>query len=290
VTSPLLKGNVRFARAVLGGVIAGLLLLLNPSSLLIVLPWIAFLLWRAKTPSASTFKPCALVLIVLATFAVAWCGRNYYQLGAFALRTNLGMTLFASNNDCAKSSLIREELNGCYQQSHPNVSLQEATLLHRLGEAQYDRIRIAASWQWVRANPEKFWWLTMARVWQFWFPATEELPAALGHGDQAVVTPDWMRAWATHQNHVAYGVWLITALSIPGLVLVSRRREPVAAFVVIALVTYPAMYYIVVSDIRYRYPVLWISLLLAGYFLSDVAEVWSRNRSHDATTIRNADA
>ena len=30
------------------------------------------------------------------------------------------------------------------------------------------------------------------------------------------------------------------------------------------------MYYVVVSDVRYRYPVLWLSLLGAGYLLSDL--------------------
>jgi hypothetical protein len=38
---------------------------------------------------------------------------------------------------------------------------------------------------------------------------------------------------------------------------------------------YPLMYYIVVSDLRYRTPVLWLSLLPAGYFLSMLT-----NRNH----------
>ena len=32
------------------------------------------------------------------------------------------------------------------------------------------------------------------------------------------------------------------------------------------------MYYVVVSDMRYRYPILWLSLLPAGYFLREIAE------------------
>jgi len=47
-------------------------------------------------------------------------------------------------------------------------------------------------------------------------------------------------------------------------------REPIVLFMLGVLAIYPVMYYVVVSDARYRYPVLWISLLAAGYCIDQV--------------------
>jgi len=54
-------------------------------------------------------------------------------------------------------------------------------------------------------------------------------------------------------------------LSIPGLILMARRREPVGIYLLTVLLLYPPMYYITIADVRYRYPVLWVSALAAGY-------------------------
>jgi len=279
VTSSSSHQNWSFTTSALGGILAGLLFLLNPSSLLVSITWLAFLLYRARPLSASTIKGCVILVAVLSAPILGWCGRNYHQLGAFVARTNLGMTLYASNNDCAQSSLIRDELNGCYQSHHPNVSLREATLLYTLGETKYDRVRLAETFRWVRAHPARFLRLTTARFWQFWFPATEKLGVKLGGRGHAYELPEWMQSWIARQNRLAYGIWAITALSIPGLVLMRLRREPVLAFMLLALAAYPPMYYVVVSDVRYRYPVLWLSLLPAGYFLAEIATGFSRMRN-----------
>jgi len=38
--------------------------------------------------------------------------------------------------------------------------------------------------------------------------------------------------------------------------------------VLFVLAVYPPIYYVVVSDVRYRYPVLWLTFLSAGYLLT----------------------
>jgi len=149
------------------------------------------------------------------------------------------MTLYASNNDCAESNFAENARNDCYP--HPNVSVSEARLLRALGEVQYDRKRIADTKYWIAQNPIRFMKLTLKRVWEFWFPRL---------GDRAYMT---------------YIIWLATALSIPGLILMARRREPVTVFTAAVLLIYPMLYYLVFTSVRYRYPVLWLSLLPAGY-------------------------
>jgi hypothetical protein len=170
-----------------------------------------------------------------------WSVRNYADFGTPSLKTNLGMTLFASNNDCASSSMLDELNSGCYAAHHPYGSLAEAKLLMRAGEGGYDRYRVAATMDWIRAHPGRFAGLTGRRIAEFWFPSP-------GYGLYARC------------------IWLVTALSIPGLFLM--KRNPVLKFLLVVFLAYPCLYYVVVSDYRYRYPMLWLSLLPAGYALT----------------------
>ncbi len=259
------------SRAVLGGTIAGLLFLLNPSSVLIVVPWIGFLLLNSGQHRSTAIKQAVLVLGLLVTFGMGWAIRNYFALGALVSRTNLGIALYVSNNDCAQSSLIRDELNNCYQTHHPNASVAEAEELHRLGEIQYDRMRTADTKVWIRSHGAQFANLTLTRIKEFWFPATENIPATIKFAN-AFNIPNYSQIWSHQQNRIARVMWLITALSIPGLILMGKRREAVTLYMLAVSAIYPLMYYVVVSDMRYRYPVLWLSLLQAGYFLREFAE------------------
>ena len=225
----------------LAGLIAGLLILLNPASVIVSAAWIAYLLIRRRTPLAKAARYCCGLAASLFLIISPWIVRNYREFGAPVLRTNLGMTLYASNNDCAQSSLIETGRNGCYQLYHPNASVGEARLLRALGEVAYDRGRVADTKSWIVANPTRFMRLTLSRFWEFWFPIKED------------------RAYMT------YIIWLATALSVPGLIVMARRREPVTFFVAAVLLIYPFVYYFVVTGVRYRYPVLWLSLLPVGY-------------------------
>lgn len=223
---------------VLAGLAAGGLVLMNPSSLMVTLPWIA---WVAIKRRAAAYS-CAL-MVALCLVVSMWVMRNDLTLGAPVLRTNFGMTVYASNNDCAAASLRAAEDDGCYEAHHPNTSREEARLVRTLGEVGYDRKRTADTVNWMTAHPGRFRRLTVERVWDFWFPSPVRSPSS------AVV-------------------WLVTWLSVPGLILMAWRREQATFFVLAVLIAYPLMYYIVVSDTRYRYPILWISGLAAGYFVS----------------------
>lgn len=231
----------------LAGVVSGSLFLLNPSSIMVFLPWLIYLYTRQRAHAAHATKYCCFLIATLCLFAAAWAGRNYHELGGFVVRTNLGLTLYASNNDCAESSLIKDALNRCYQAHHPNYSVSEAQLIRTLGEIRYDQKRIADSRSWMADHPRRFLRLTVKRIREFWFPPLDE------------------STYTGAASYAAYVIWIITALSIPGVILMAYRREPVTLFVIAVLLIYPLLYYIVVTDVRYRYPVLWLSLLTAGY-------------------------
>ena len=228
------------------GLCAGLLALAGPTSVLVSVPWMLWVLAGRRVPVWKTARSCVCFGAVLTIVILPWCLRNYYEIGTLSLRTNLGMTLFATNNDCAVPSLYGELESGCYQTHHPAGSLAEAQTLQRMGEPAFDRYRIAATAAWAQAHPRRFLHLTAARVAEFWFPSA---------------------------NYGLYAgcIWLVTALSIPGLWLL--RRERAVRFTASVFLLYPCLYYVVASDYRYRYPILWLTLLPAGYAIHSVLPV-----------------
>jgi hypothetical protein len=243
------KGSGVGSSAIISGLLGSALFFFNPSTLLITVPWMAWVSFRSYRRSERPTLYFGLVIGVMLVAGGGWALRNRADLGRAVVRTNLGMTLYASNNSCASPSLLASEASNCYQAHHPNTNIQEAALIRTLGEIKYDRMRVHDSITWINSHPHRFTMITIARICEFWLPIPGETPF------KSVV------------------VWIATILSLPGLFLMIRRRVGIAPFVYTVLLIYPLMYYIVVSDIRYRIPVLWLSLLPCGWFL---VSLWDR--------------
>ncbi|HEX7729112.1 MAG TPA: hypothetical protein VF392_08755 [Terracidiphilus sp.] len=256
VTAGMGGGQPSWKAALRGGMIGGALFLLNPSTTLIVVPWLAYL-QIASSNRRRLFGGIALLLVIVSLFALGWAVRNRLALGSFVVRTNLGSALYTSNNDCARPSLVESAQSGCYQTYNPNSSLNEAQLLRAMGEPAYDRMRTEDTKAWIRSHPSAFLQLTLARVREFWFPLLEQHPF----------------------NSVV--LWTGTVLSIPGMILAMRRHARPTLYLLTIFALYPLMYYAVVSDVRYRYPVLWASMLLAGFALRQlVPRKWQPRQSN----------
>jgi len=235
-------------RGILAGAALGVLFLMNQVVLLALLPWIAYLLLIRRDQPA--FRPLEM-LRFLVPFALAvllvilpWIMRNHRIWGEFVIRTNLGFALYASNSDCAEPSLAQELGNGCFQAMHPESNPVEAALLKSMGEPAYDRMRRQQAFTWMRSHPQRLLYLVRVRIAQFWFPVPTPPPRA------------------THM------IWIITVLSIPGFLLMLYRRVATAAVFGAIFLLYPLLYYVVVSEGRYRLPILWLSCLTAGYLLT----------------------
>jgi hypothetical protein len=227
----------------LAGVIAGALSLLNPVTVLICAAWVAFLLLSRRV---AVFRYAATLAAIVVLSNVPWLIRNYGIWHTLVLRTNFGMTLYSSNNDCADASLVKDGRNGCFQKTHPVASESEIGLLQTLGEVEYDHRRTHDAMAWIRTHQDRFRQLTLERTAQFWFPEPDQSP------------------------YTVYAIWAITLLSIPGIILMARRREAATLFLLVVWMVYPLTYYVVVACDRYRYPILWTSLLPAGYFLAQL--------------------
>jgi 4-amino-4-deoxy-L-arabinose transferase-like glycosyltransferase len=238
------KGRMSVRTAAAAGFAGGIISLANPATLLVFAPLVLFLLIEQRRPMKEVARYVAIFTLMVVVCNVPWVIRNYRIWHALALRTNFGMTLYSSNNDGAAASLDDDGRYGDYERTHPVASAAEIALMERLGEVEFDRMRTAAAMEWIRSHPARFRELTLRRALQFWFPKPSS------------------------PVHTSYVIWLITALSIPGLILALRNRVPFAWFILFVSAVYPLMYYVVVSADRYRYPVLWLSLLPAGYFLT----------------------
>jgi hypothetical protein len=261
-TALLLRRNVRpdYSGAI-AGTMVGILCLMNPMSLAISAPCAGFYLAVRKIPMRGCIRFFASLTLAAALVMLPWLARNYSIWGHAIIRTTLGIALYVSNNDCAEPSLAIELRSGCYDSTHPNMNVPEARLLAALGEPGYDHRRTADAMSWIRSHPSRFAWLTWNRFIQFWLP------------------------YPMPPVYTCYAIWVITALSLPGLILMAFQRERATVSILAVFLLYPPVYYIVVSDVRYRVPILWLSCLAAGYFASSLIQVWSKRSARRPAAV-----
>ena len=220
------------------GLAAALLFLLNPVSIFVVAPWFVL----ATRRGGATLRSAGLIAgIAFVLGCLPWIVRNYMVFHAMVPgRDDLGIALYASNNDCATPTLVGNMQNQCHDRMHPDASLNEATLVREMGELQYNRSRLAIAVQWIKSHPARFAGLTARRIAAFWFPPRD------------------------------YAIWLVTILSAPGLLAMLRFQRFAFWFMLAVHGCYPLVYYLVEANARYRYPILWLTLIAAGYAV-DVA-------------------
>jgi hypothetical protein len=219
----------RRRRVVAGGILGGVLLLFNPSPLAILLP-IAVAEWRQV-------RPVAVFLLLAGLVVVPWQVRNYLTFHElFFVRDNLGLELDVYNNDC-------EAFGASACVPHPVYSADERQAVGRMGETHYNRLRFRRAMAWFASHPGEALALTGKRMASFWFPVEAVRP--FGSCIAALTAA------------AGWGFWRLW-----------RDRHPAAAPMLAIAAVYPPVYYLVRFDLRYRYPILWLSILLAAYGIS----------------------
>ena len=182
-----------------------------------------------------------LVVVVFAgVVMIPWTVRNRVKLGGWIfMRSNLGIELDLANNDRSGPSMADNVKTGFG--FHPNGSVAEALRIRSIGEIGYNRERLSRAFKWIQGHPSRFVALTIARARMFW----------LGWwGDRAT-------AWV---------FTLATALAVVGCWFLWRTGNygPLRLIGVVWLF-YPLTYYVVQYVPRYRIPIWWTVLLMAGY-------------------------
>jgi hypothetical protein len=246
-TAATIEFDKPYGYAIIAGMLGGALFLFNPASTIVFVAWTANLLIWDGVGARRKVSYCCIALATSGLIAFGWMLRNDLVLGSFVARTNFGETFYTSNNDCAQPNLIDDIYNGCYSQYHPTGSLKEAKMLLRMGEVNYDRKRTKDTDAWILSHPARFAQLTAARIFYFWLPSLDRT------------------------RFKGAVIWIATILSLPGIMLMVYRRLRVTRFVIAVLFVYPLMYYLVMTSLRYRYPILWLTLLPAGYFIQWLA-------------------
>jgi hypothetical protein len=229
------------ALAVAYGAAWGASLLLAPSLAIVFALWLVGGFALAHSRAFLRFALLASA-VLLATLA-PWTVRNAVVMGSPVWgRDNLGLELYVANNDCAGPSFADNLRSGCHGATHPNVSAEEAQKVRVLGEVAYNRQRMADALDWVRSHPRRFGELSAERFLLYWFPVVQGPLTSLP-------------------------LWTVSALGLAGAVLAIRARPLAAWLLGGTLAVHAIAYYFVQHLLRYRYPVLWISFLLAAYAL-----------------------
>ncbi len=239
----------------------GIALLFSPAVLLVGLAWSLIAVYLLR--KTITVKKMAVLAFVPLLIITPWIARNYRAFHhIFLLRDNMGQTLAFSNNDCTTGWVKKDLSSGCLTRMNPYDTLEVAERVVREGEYQFNQDYLHDGTSWIGRNPGKFLSLTALRVRYFWFP-----PA------------DSEEGWLASLN-----IWMIcvlTALSVPGLYFIYARRRETAILLLSALLLYPAVYYLAQLDLRYRYPILWITVFSAAAALYEVASRWAGKPAGD---------
>ena len=241
------------------GILWGLLLLTGPSTGLV---WIGWLAVGAVYSWRRGFRAAWLPALILPLLMLApWTWRNYRVLGYPVLtRSDLGLELAVSNNPCAKYSWLLNDKSGCFWKNHPYLSTEDAGLVLALGEVNYNRMKMRQAMMWIRRNQRQFWRLTAERFVCFWFPS------ANGIFQDVLSNP--------RSPSSSWVLYPATVLSVPGIFLLWREHRKASWLCLSFLILFPPIYYIVDFDKRYRYPITWVTCLVAGYSIDRILRRW----------------
>jgi hypothetical protein len=228
------------------GSLMGFLILTSETVAPIYATWLAWEVWRHKY---AFFKRSLLPLVLLPVVIIApWTIRNYLVFHSFILiRDNFGLELSVSNNDCARFGIRRSEETGCFKKVHPNKSVNEARRVMDLGEVKYNALQLREALRWIISHPARFIKLSIMRFTAFWMPT------------EAFTVHD-----ASGRRLERVAIYLMTLLSVPGLVILCRRDIKSAAVLISCLSVFPVVYYIVEFEDRYRHPIMWVIFLLGA--------------------------
>lgn len=237
--------------AAVSGAIIGVGALLNPIILLgALLALSGEFVSRRGRQERMQVALCGAILLGTAALAIApWTYRNYVRLSAFVpIRSNFGLE-FAVGND-------PRNLDGTtfsVHPAHPTNDPAERERLRALGEIEYNRMRLREATGWVRENPGVFLEKSWRRLVLFWFP----------HGNGV-----WGRPTLVPVALKTATLAATTLMALGGLALAFAGRHPYR-FLFAGLLLGPSIPYAITHVFfRYRYPLLWLTFLLAGECLS----------------------
>jgi hypothetical protein len=222
------------------GASLGILALTSPSAGIIFIGLLAWMAWRDRLEIFARPHPYLVIVLLPALIVSPWMIRNYLVFHRIVpVRDNFGLELSASNNDCAR--FIADA--SCFAKVHANSNIDEARKVLAYGEPKYNDLKLREALYWIKTHPARFFRLFALRVAAFWMPASE------GRSNRP-------------ERIAIYG---LTLLSAAGLWILYQRDSRSAAVCMFCLGLFPLVYYINLSVLRHRYPILWLTFLLGAF-------------------------
>ena len=243
------------ARSILLGAGWGAVFHASPPLLLVAFGFTVFELWYSQHSRRWLLSAAMMAGVGLA--CTPWVWRNYVVFGEFVfIRSNFGLELRMGNHQGAAPDMEVMDRLDLRLQAHPRLHCEEAEKVKQWGEIEYMRRARRDALEWIRANPGAFLRLTALRVLHIWFGSL-------------------------HLPFVVAGTSLLTILAFFG----ARRvlpdlSAPQRAALLIPLAMFPLIYYAVAYMPRYRLPIDWILLMLAGVEVSHWIRRWQPEVRH----------
>lgn len=232
------------------GALFGALLLVNPAPLALV-PCFALLAHARRDTTARWLARLGAAGVVAFLVCLPWLARNQRELGAFALRTNLGVELHVGNFENAHG---RFEIG-----RHPAYDRAEFRRYRELGEVAYAAAVGREAWQWAAEHPGEFVRLSVYRVYLFWIGADPF------HDSRTTV--DGEGAERDPKSWIKFLAFALVGVAGLAGAIAWSRREAVGRAWLAAFVLFPAAYYVTHVSERYRFPIEPLLVLCAAWLV-----------------------
>jgi 4-amino-4-deoxy-L-arabinose transferase-like glycosyltransferase len=235
--------NLWLAYGLLWGVIA----LTNPSCC-IFLPfaglWACFQLGQRKQPWLAMATISGIIFLALIT---PWEIRDYRMFHKLMpIRGNGGAELRLGNGPGAQGL--------CMVELHPSQHPPQLDLYREMGEVAYVQMRKQQAAEWMRAHPWQTATLWMKKIVYYW--------AGIPNGSNT-----WIGVQGKNSMYLAWSV-----MAWWGLGRMLRKKMKAGFLFAALLVTYPAIYYVIFPQFRYRHPIEPVMLILAAFLVSEARE------------------
>lgn len=231
------------------GFLWGVTALTNPAVLSLLPLFAGWACYRLRMRRKEWVRPAAVAALVFVLVLVPWEGRNYRTFHELVpLRDNFWMNVWLSNHGDPSLSSIETSL--------PSTSEAEAREFSRLGEIVYMAEKRRQVTTFIRSHPALFAQMTLRSFVRTWTGAW-----GLPEGRIAVhFDPDE----AFDPTNVAFctGISILAFLGIRRAFLSGAETRWLYAFL---LVSFPLVYYVTISQMRYRHPIDPEILILAVY-------------------------
>jgi 4-amino-4-deoxy-L-arabinose transferase-like glycosyltransferase len=241
-------------RAGLAGVALGLTLLMRPSTLFLVPLLSIWGLWQFRSDRKALLLALAIPFIG-GLCLVPWTIRNYKVFGKFIpLSTMGGSTLLQGNNIVVVTNKTYYGFSVWDTKINDDIARQ---LQAPNNEYERDKVAGRLAFEWLKDNPDQWWYLLQAKFRRSWTPVIQQPSLA-----KRLVN------WLTWGLVLA----LFSINYIPTLVDFLRRRHP-GWIIHLTILHYTITSLIFYALVRYRYAIEAFCIILA---MAAVDWLWNR--------------